>query len=79
MSRTYCPPFSVVIALLVLILFSAGMIFQASGELSRHSSLPASPMTYFFFLGFTVIIVISGMVLIEMLFPKRMPFPPPCQ
>jgi hypothetical protein len=78
MSRTYCPPFKVVVALLLLILFSIGMIMHALRSLSERGSGPISPMTYFFFLGFTAIAVISGYILVLMLFPKRMPFPPPC-
>jgi len=78
MSRTYCPPFAVVVALLLLILFSIGMIMHALWVLSLLKPGPISPMTYFFFLGFTVIIVISGVVLVQMLFVKRTLLPPPC-
>jgi hypothetical protein len=78
MSRTYCPSFKVIVALLLLILFSIGMIMHALRTLSQRGPGPISPMTYFFFLGFAAIVVISGYILVQMLFPKRMPFPPPC-
>lgn len=78
MSRTYCPPFEIVVALLLLILFSIGMIMHALWVLSQRSPSAISPMTYFFFLSFVAVIVISGSILVHMLFPKRMLFPPPC-
>jgi hypothetical protein len=78
MARTYCPPFTVVVALLLLVLFSIGMIMHALWELSLRSPGTISPMTYFFFLAFAAVAVICGSILVQMLFPKRMIFPPPC-
>ncbi len=78
MSRTYCPPFEVVVAYMVLILFSIGMIAEILRALSHRSPDTISPMTYFFILGFVAIIVVSAFILIHMLFPKRALVPPPC-
>jgi surface polysaccharide O-acyltransferase-like enzyme len=79
MTRTYCPRFDVVIALLLLILFSVGMIMHALGTLSTLVPGSISPMTYFFFLAFVAVIVLSSLILVHMLFPKRVLIPPPCE
>ncbi len=78
MSRTYCPPFGVVVAHMVLILFSIGMIAEILRALSHSGPTTISPMAYFFILGFVAIIVVSAFILLHMLFPKRALVPPPC-
>ena len=79
MTRTYCPRFEVVIALLLLILFSVGMIMHALWTLSTISPSSISPMTYFFILAFVAVAVLSTLIIVHMLFPKRVLIPPPCQ
>ena len=78
MSRTYCPPFAVVVAYMFIILISIGMIADILRNLSQHSHSAISPMTYFFILGFVAIIVICILIITHMLFPKRALLPPPC-
>jgi hypothetical protein len=78
MSRTYCPPFEIVVAHLVLILFSLGMLANISHIISAQATRPVPPMTYFIILAFVTVIVLSAMILIHMLFVKRMIIPPPC-
>jgi hypothetical protein len=78
MSRTYCPPFGIVVAHLVLILFSIGMLAEILWVLSQRSAGTISPMVYFFVLAFVAIIVLSTFILTHMLFVKRMIIPPPC-
>jgi hypothetical protein len=77
MEKTYCPRFESVVALLVLILLSIGMIMHALTTLSLRNLSAVAPEAYFFFLILVAVIVISGLVLVNMLFPERMPFPPP--
>lgn len=78
MSRTYCPPFGIVVAHLVLILFSLGMLANISHIISERATNPVPPMTYFIILAFVTVVVLSGMILTHMLFVKRMIIPPPC-
>jgi hypothetical protein len=78
MTRTYCPPFGIVVAHLVLILFSIGMLAEILWVLSQRSAGTVSPMVYFFVLAFVAIIVLSTFILTHMLFVKRMIIPPPC-
>jgi len=77
MPDTYCPPFGIVLAHLFSILFSIGMIWDILQDLSQRSSGAIHPMTYFFFLAFVAVIVLSSFVLIHMLFPKHCLLPPP--
>lgn len=76
MSHTYCPPFTVVVAHLVLILFSLGMIANMLRTL--YTGGPVSPMAYFFILAFVTVSILSGLMLGHMLFVKRVIIPPPC-
>jgi hypothetical protein len=78
MSRTYCPPFGIVVAHLALILFSLGMLADISHIISEHATHPVPPMTYFIILAFVTVIALSALTLIHMLFVKRMLIPPPC-
>jgi hypothetical protein len=78
MSRTYCPPFGIVVAHLVLILFSLGMLANILQIVSAHTTNKVPPMTYFIILAFVTVVVLSAMTLIHMLFVKRMIIPPPC-
>jgi hypothetical protein len=78
MSRTYCPPFGIIVAHITLILFSIGMLLVILRALSLRSAVSISPMTYFFILAFVVIIVLSGWIIVQMLFVKRTIIPPPC-
>ena len=77
MPDTYCPPFGIVLAHLFSILFSIGMIWDILQVLSQRSSGAIPPLTYFFFLAFVAVIVLSSFVLIHMLFPKHCLLPPP--
>lgn len=78
MSRTYCPPFRIVVAHLVIILISFGMILAILRNLSQRTYSAPSPMTYFFILAFVAIIILCSLLLTRMLFPKRALVPPPC-
>ena len=77
MPDTYCPPFAIVLAHIFSILFSIGIIWDILQVLSKRGSGAVPPMTYFFFLAFVAVIVLSGFVLIHMLFPKHCLIPPP--
>jgi hypothetical protein len=77
MPDIYCPPFWIVLAHIFAILFSIGMIWDILLTLSQRSLSSVSPMTYFFFLAFVAVIILSGFVIIEMLFPKQCLLPPP--
>lgn len=78
MPRTYCPPFGIIVAHLILILVSLGMLANMVHILSERTAGTTSPMTYFFILAFVVIIILSGSMLFHMLFVKRTIIPPPC-
>lgn len=78
MSRTYCPPLGIVVAHLILILFSLGMLADITHIMSEHAPHPIPPMIYFIILAFVTMVVLSVLTLIHMLFVKRMIIPPPC-
>lgn len=75
MSEPYCPPFTVLLSYLFLILISIGGVAFILRELAEGAELP--PMSYFFILGFVSIIIICSFIIGQMLFPKQAILPPP--
>ena len=77
MSDTYCPSFWIILTFIITSLFSIGMILNILRDLAGNSAGTINPMVYFFFLIFVAIAVLSGIIILHMLFPKKCLLPPP--
>jgi hypothetical protein len=71
MHDTYSPPLWAVLGCLANIIVSVAMIWYLIIFLSSCSSCPAEPFAYIFFIGFCVILVLTGFELFKLLFAGR--------